>query len=226
MKTNITDPEATTATTPGPVTAPEPDPGGQYFAPSSDESAKAFSAFMAYFNLGPGRNLADTAVATSTSIGTIKAWSVRFHWRRRIQSHNTRVIQRRVEADVEAQAEAAADWDDRTQELRELEWDASRMLIDAAKAHLEALLEKKPGDASFAEICRALETASKLGRLATGLATAREEISTPAGRPLQIEITTALDRIYGPVVDISPKPALPTVGQVSGLPVPGASGPD
>jgi hypothetical protein len=194
------------------------DPVTEQFTPASDESSKAFSAFMAYFNLGPNRSFADTAEGTYVPLSTIKFWANRFDWKRRVQSHDARVMQRLAEVKANAHALATADWDKRTKELRELEWDTSKKLLDNAKVQLEAMLKKNSGDASFAEICRALETASKLGRLATGLATAREEVTTPAGRPLQIEITTALDRIYGPVVDITPRPAVPAVTDATPAP--------
>jgi hypothetical protein len=58
-----------------------------------------------------------------------------------------------------------------------------------------------------------LELASTLGRLATGMATNKTEITGEDGGPVRVEVTLALEKIYGEplpgeVVDVEAK-ALP-----------------
>ena len=68
--------------------------------------------------------------------------------------------------------------------------------------------------ANLADISRMLEVASKLGRLATGMATDKTEVTGEDGGPIRIELEAALRKVYGGVVDVeataAPQPdALP-----------------
>jgi hypothetical protein len=67
--------------------------------------------------------------------------------------------------------------------------------------------------ANLADIARMLEIASKLGRLATGLGTDGERRKGDDLPGLRIEVTVALEKIYGvdeaEIVDVQTVPALP-----------------
>jgi hypothetical protein len=81
--------------------------------------------------------------------------------------------------------------------------------IAAAKRGLDAYMAREKVYANLADIARMLEIASKLGRLATGLGDGeRKGDELPAVR---VEVTVALDKIYGeplpgevspPIVDV------------------------
>jgi len=51
--------------------------------------------------------------------------------------------------------------------------------------------------ANLGDIARMLEIASKLGRLATGLGTDGERRKDDAGPAVRVEVTVALEKIYG-----------------------------
>ena len=51
-------------------------------------------------------------------------------------------------------------------------------------------------------MARILELASKLGRLASGLATDKTEVTGEDGGPIRVELAAALNKIYGEVVDV------------------------
>ncbi len=77
--------------------------------------------------------------------------------------------------------------------------------IAAARRALDAFLEKEKVYANLADIARILEVASKLGRLASGLATEKSEVTGEDGGPIRIEFEAALKKIYGvqtTVVDV------------------------
>ena len=91
-----------------------------------------------------------------------------------------------------------ADWERRSDQLREQEWETAQRLLAAARKMLRRILHRPNSSASFAEITRMLDLASRLGRLATGLATEHQELSGPGGQPIPVAISAALDKIYGP----------------------------
>ena len=112
-------------------------------------------------------------------------------------------------ADREGPEPKSAEWLARQQKLRETEWAVHEKCIAAAERAFEAFMEKTKVYANLADIARILEVASKLGRLASGLATDKTEITGNDGGPIQIELNAALRKIYGPVVDVDPvNPAL------------------
>ena len=51
--------------------------------------------------------------------------------------------------------------------------------------------------ATLGEVSRALELASKLGRLASGMATDKTELTGEDGAPIKVELEVALKKIYG-----------------------------
>ena len=74
--------------------------------------------------------------------------------------------------------------------------------------------------ATLAEIAGLLELASKLGRLASGLPTDHTELTGEDGGPLRVELTAALNKIYGQpgpgeVVYVETVPARPALPEQS-----------
>ena len=70
--------------------------------------------------------------------------------------------------------------------------------------------------ATLGDVARALELASKLGRLASGLATDKTEVTGEDGGPIRVEFEAALRKVYGPVVDVEALPVAPA--QIEGSP--------
>ena len=81
--------------------------------------------------------------------------------------------------------------------------------IEAARRGLKAFMEREKVYANLADISRILEVASKLGRLASGMATDKTEVTGEDGGPIRVELAAALNKIYGEVVDVEATPVPP-----------------
>jgi hypothetical protein len=161
------------------------------------ESAKAFAAFSLYLSLGPERSTAAVASKLSKSDQLIRRWSAKFGWTDRVAAHGSHLAIVEREA-VEAVARGkAAEWASREQQLRETEWAMHEAAIAAAKKGLAAYMERDKVYANLADIARILEIASKLGRLATGLGTDGERRKDDDAPVMRVEVTVALEKIYG-----------------------------
>ena len=106
------------------------------------------------------------------------------------------------------------------QELRETEWQVHLECVAAARRGLDSFMARPKAYATLAEIARLLELASKLGRLASGLPTDHTELTGEDGGPLRVELTAALNKIYGQpgpgeVVDVETVPARPALPEQS-----------
>jgi hypothetical protein len=167
------------------------------FEQQPNESNKAFAAFVLYLSLGPERSMATVAKKLSKSEQLLKRWSAKFDWPARVAAHAAYL------AIVEREAQAAlargksVEWGKRQQQLRETEWEMHEKCIAAARRALTAFLEREKVYANLADISRILEVASKLGRLASGMATDKTELSGEDGGPIRVELSAALNKIYG-----------------------------
>ena len=186
------------------------------FEQQPKESHKAFAAFSLYLSLGPQRSLAAVGQKLGKSKVVIERWSAKFGWLSRVQAHAAHMAIVEREA-TEALARASAvEWGKRQQDVRQEEWEIHAECIRAGKEGLKRFYEKDKG-ATLGDIARILELASTLGRLASGLATNKTEITGEGGGPVRIEFEMALKKIYGAaaggsVVDVEATavpPALP-----------------
>jgi len=173
------------------------------------ESAKAFAAFSSYLSMGPERSLAMVAQKLGKSVGLVERWSRKFDWSSRVQAHATHLAIVEREATEALARGKSAEWLKRQTEVREREWRLHEKCIAAAEKALDVFLAKETVYANLADISRILEVASKMGRLATGMATDRTELVGEDGGPIQIEFEAALRKIYseplpGEVVDVTP----------------------
>lgn len=167
------------------------------FEQQPKESDKAFAAFSLYLSLGPQRSLDAVRLKLQKSARLIQRWSGRWRWTERLAAHASHLaaVER---AATEALARGkAAEWLTRQQALRETEWEVHEKCIAAAKRALNAFMEREKVYANLADIARILEVASKLGRMASGLATEHVEHTGEDGGPIRVELTAALNKIYG-----------------------------
>jgi len=180
------------------------------------ESAKAFAAFSLYLSMGAERSTREVGKQLGKSEGLIERWAAKFDWRSRVAAHGAHLAIIEREA-VEAVARSkAAEWEKRETELREQEWTLRGELIEAG---LKVLGKFKDGSrgATLGDVSRAFEVASKLGRLATGQSPDGENTSGDKLPALHVEVTVALEKIYGEpevaappaIVDVQTVPALP-----------------
>jgi hypothetical protein len=178
------------------------------------ESDKAFAAFSVYLSLGPQRSTYAVARKLAKSEQLIRRWSARHRWPERVAAHASHLaVVEREAAEALARAKSA-EWLTQQQRLRETEWELHEKCIAAAKRALNTFMEREKVYANLADIARILEVASKLGRLASGLATETVEHTGEDGGPIRVELTAALNNIYGEplpgeVVDVATVPAAP-----------------
>ena len=131
------------------------------------------------------------------SEGLMERWAAKFDWPARVAAYGAHLAIVEREA-IEAVARGkAAEWASREQKLRETEWTMHERAIAAAKRGLDAYMERDKVYANLADIARMLEIASKLGRLATGLGPDGERRKGDDLPTLRVEVTVALEKIYG-----------------------------
>ncbi len=160
------------------------------------ESAKAFAAFSVYLNLGPERSLAVVARQLAKSEQLLKRWSARYDWPARVQAHAAHLATVEREAQEVMTRTRAAEWIQRREDHRQEEWDLRGELIVAGRAVLTRFKDGAKG-ATLGDVARALELASKLGRLASGMATDKTEVTGEDGGPIRVELSAALAKVYG-----------------------------
>lgn len=167
------------------------------FEQQPKESDKAFAAFAMYLSMGPERSTAAVAKQLAKSEQLVRRWSARWQWTDRVAAHASHLAVVEREATEALARGKAAEWLTRQQALRETEWEMHEKCIEAARKALAKFMEKDKVFATLADIARMLEIASKLGRLATGMPTDKTEITGEDGGPIKVEISAALDKIYG-----------------------------
>src|SRR5690349_18346029 len=166
----------------------------QPFEQQPKESAKAFEAFSTYLNMGPERSLAAVGQRLGKSKALLERWSRKFDWPGRVQAQAAYLATVEREATEAVARGKAAEWLKRQQDVREREWQMHEKCIAAAERAFQAFMSREKVYANLADIARMLEVASKLGRLASGLATDKTEITGEDGGPIRIELEAALKK--------------------------------
>jgi hypothetical protein len=167
------------------------------FEQQQKESDKAFAAFSLYLSQGPERSLAATAEKLGKSKVMMEKWSKRHAWPVRVQAHGAYLAAVERQATDALVRGKAAEWLTRQQSVREREWDLHERCIAAAKRALASFMERERVCVNLADIARIVEVASKMGRLASGMATDKTELTGEQGGPIRVEVEAALDKIYG-----------------------------
>lgn len=170
------------------------------------ETEKAFAAFNIYLNLGPTRSLSQVTKLMGKNTRRPEIWSRKFDWTSRVQAytaHLARIERETAEAMVRSKS---VDWLKRQHQQRDDEWDVRNELIETAREALRRWKSRPDRCGSLEGIARLLELASKLGRLASGMATDKTEITGEDGSPIQIELQAALKKVYGEVIDVETIP--------------------
>jgi hypothetical protein len=186
---------------------------GHLFEQQPKESAKAFAAFSLYLSLGPQRSLAAVSQKLAKCEQLIKRWSAKFDWPARVQAHAAHLALVEREAAEALARVKGVDWVTRQEEHREKEWELRGRLIKLAETAIERWLANAARCGSLEGIARLIDLASQLGRVSSGLPTNRVEVTGEGGGPVRVEVTLALEKIYGEplpgeVVDVEAK-ALP-----------------
>lgn len=195
------------------------------FEQQPKESVKAFAAFSLYLNMGTERSLVAVGRKLGKSGALLERWSARFAWPARVAAHAAHFAAVEREATEAMTRTKAAQWLTRQEVHRDEEWALRGELIVAGRAVLARFKDGVKG-ATLGDVARALDLASKLGRLASGMATDRTELTGEDGGPLRVELSAALAKVYGAVVETEATPvaALPPASGGDGLPDPRANG--
>lgn len=187
------------------------------FEQQPKESTKAFTAFSLYLSLGDERSLELVSRKLAKSSRLIKKWSSKFDWPGRVAAyagHLAAVEREAAEALVRGKAAA---WLSRQAEHREEEWKVRGELLEAGREALRRWKANERRCGSLEGIARMLELASKLGRLASGMATDRTELSGEVTATLDLDWEAALKKVYGREKVVGPA-ALPAPGESEARP--------
>jgi hypothetical protein len=173
--------------------APFPQPTSPLFPQAKGESARAAEAFRVYLELGPRRRYGAVATAIGTSLRTVKRWAVDFDWRGRIKNYAAHSAEQYAEAENAVQREDLLDAATRAKTFRDRQYLLAEAMLDTAERYLERVDESDLDLLSFADACKALEVASRLGQQA-----AAREHNDPAApaQTLRDQITALLDQAY------------------------------
>ncbi len=166
------------------------------FEQQPKESDKAFAAFAIYLSMGPERSLVLVGRKLGKSVGLMERWSKRRDWPGRVAAHSAHLAIVEREATEALTRGKAAQWVKRQEEHRDEEWALRGELIAAGRKVLKRFTEQDRG-ATLGDVARALELASKLGRLAAGMATDKTELTGEDGGPIRVELAAALSKVYG-----------------------------
>ena len=177
------------------------------FEQQPGESDKAFAAFALYLSLGPERSTASVGKALGKSEGLMERWSARWRWTERVAAHASHLATVEREATEALTRGKSAQWLKRQEEHRDEEWAIRGELIAAGREALKRFYERGKG-ATLGDVARMLELASRLGRLASGMATDKTELTGEDGGPLRVELSAALAKVYGEVVDVEVEPVM------------------
>jgi hypothetical protein len=190
-----------------------PVPPAYAFEKRPRESDKAFAAFSLYLSMGPERSLEAVGQKLDKSKVQMWKWSRKFDWVARVAAHSAHLARVEREATEALARGKAAEWLTRQQEQRDEEWRVRNEILELARLAIERFKEDGEKSGSLEGIARLMDLASKLGRLSSGLATAKAEVTGDGGRPMRVEFVAALKKIYGPaaaadlVVDVEVIPA-------------------
>jgi hypothetical protein len=162
------------------------------------ESEKAYAAFREYVALGPQRSLTILAGKMGKHTRLLERWSVKHGWQERVVEHTAAVAALEEKATQALVSAKAVDWFKRQEEQREVEWAVRCELLEMAREAIERWKKQMDRCGSLAGIARLLELASKLGRLASGMATDKTEVNAEVQSKLDVDWEIALKKVYGP----------------------------
>jgi hypothetical protein len=167
------------------------------FEQQAKESAKAFAAFSLYLSLGSERSLGAVAQKVTKSSRLLKRWSSRWSWCERVRAYDENLAAIEQQATEAMATERAEERLKRQQAQLDEEWRNRNEALELARAAIGRWKANEKRCGSLEGIARLLELASKLGRLASGLATDKTEITGEDGGPIRLELEAALKKVYG-----------------------------
>jgi hypothetical protein len=139
----------------------------------------------------------------------IEKWSAKFDWPARVQAHASHLAAVERTATEALTRVKAAEWVMRQETHREEEWKIRGELLEMAREAIARWKANEKRCGSLEGIARLLELASKLGRLASGMATDKTEVSGEVDVNFRMEIEAAIKKVYAePAIDVESVPNL------------------
>ena len=114
------------------------------------ESAQAYQAAWAYFEMGADRSLDAVARNLHKSRSLLARWSADWSWVERAEAYDRHMNRLALEAQAKALADEVRIWEQRRAEQREREWSAAEALLTRAQQMLQHPLTQA-GIATFTE---------------------------------------------------------------------------
>ena len=155
-----------------------------------NESVRQYAALCAFAHEGLDRTLRKLAESEHIALSTLRSWSARFNWRDRVSDYDLQLIECQQKAQDVALASKIADWTQRQDALREIEFEMSLRLIRRARE----ILDNPRTHFHASDALRALELASELGRRACGLSLEPQPLPPPNPFP---DLEYLIERAYG-----------------------------
>jgi len=206
MSTQTIEPSAALPAAPSASSHPDADPA-RLFPQAAGESDRAFEAFRAYLELGPQRRYAAAGRKVGAGLRTVKRWAVDFDWRGRIKTYAAQRAEQFTETEALVRRETILDATARAQAFRDRQYELAEAILAAAERYLERVDDDDLDQMNFADACKALAVASRLGQQA-----AARELDDPSApnRSLRDQLTALLDQAYsGDASSKSPAAATP-----------------
>ena len=212
---------SSTAATPAPVAdtqhaTRDTQPTSHLFPQAQGESDRAFEAFRAYLELGPKRRVAAVGRKVGSSYRTVRRWARDFDWHGRIKTYAAQSAEQFAETESAVQREEFLDGAARAKAFRDRQYDLAEAMLDTAERYLERVDDDDLDLISFADACKALEVASRIGQQAASSVT---DDPAASSHGLRDQIEALLDQAYGETPSQTnatgqPKPATPTPAQL------------
>lgn len=157
------------------------------------ETGRSYAAFLVYLRQGSKRTLSETYRQVGGNRTSFNRWSKEFEWKARAIDYDAHLVEQEMKIREAKFQAAAVDWTEREREQREAEWAAAQLALKAVREYLSReVIIKSPRDAALL-----LDVASKVGRLATGMATEHKEVQNQVSGSVSIDINVALEKAYG-----------------------------
>jgi hypothetical protein len=168
------------------------------------ETTKAYTSFVEYLRLGPQRSVEKTAESMGRGWQTCRKWCERHAWVSRAADYDAHLVSvERVTEEVATKARAIERLRSR-ESFKDLEHECARRALE----HLRDWLQGEIAIKGIRDAAYMLDIASKVGRLSLGLATEHQEVTGEGGGAVKIDISAALDKVYGPIIDVKSGPAI------------------
>ncbi len=155
------------------------------------ESDRAFEALRVYLELGPRRRYPAVARQVGASLRTVKRWAADFDWRGRVRTHSAACAAQFAETERAVQRDELLDAAARARAFRARRYALAEDILDAASRYLDRMTAEDLDQMSFADACKALEVASRIGQQAADQA--GDESGGPA-RSLRDQLAALLDQ--------------------------------